>query len=157
MDNDEERLLALEQNVASLQERVVALEAATHLASLSQSPSLPSADFGTLHLMQSRRGLPMSKMGVVELLSMQVLLILPGESMRGRWNVLCPGCCNSWVVNQRFSRRYLLRWEARFVSCYCKNCFRVPKPTNNSRKHWVFLRRVSLVSSPKRVVGSTPD
>ncbi len=63
MDNDEECLLALEQNVASLQERVVALEAATHLASLSQSPSLPSADFGTLHLMQSRQGSPYEQDG----------------------------------------------------------------------------------------------
>jgi ArsR family transcriptional regulator len=63
MDNDEERLLALERDIASLQERVVALEVARNLTSLSQSPSLPSADFGTLHLMQSRQGSPYEQDG----------------------------------------------------------------------------------------------
>jgi ArsR family transcriptional regulator, arsenate/arsenite/antimonite-responsive transcriptional repressor len=58
MDIDEERLLALEQDIVSLKERVIALEAAKNLSPLPQSSSIPSVDFGTLHLMQSRRGFP---------------------------------------------------------------------------------------------------
>nr|MBA2394014.1 hypothetical protein [Ktedonobacteraceae bacterium] len=56
MSVDEERMLALEQTIASLQERVAALEAARSSAPLSLPPSLPTEDFGTLHLMQSRQG-----------------------------------------------------------------------------------------------------
>jgi ArsR family transcriptional regulator len=58
MDSDEERLLALERDIASLQKRMVALESAMKPAPLLPSPSLPLADFGTLHLMQSRQGFP---------------------------------------------------------------------------------------------------
>jgi Helix-turn-helix domain len=63
MDIDEERLLALEQDIASLQERVVVLEAVRNPTPLPQSPVIPSGDFGTLHLMQSRQGFPYEQDG----------------------------------------------------------------------------------------------
>lgn len=62
MSVDEERMLILEQTIASLQERVAALEAA-RTAPLSLPPSLPTEDFGTLHLMQSRQGFPYEQDG----------------------------------------------------------------------------------------------
>ncbi len=58
MSTDEERMLTLEQNVASLQERLAVLEAARNPSPLSPLPSLPSEDFGILHMMQSRQGFP---------------------------------------------------------------------------------------------------
>jgi DNA-binding transcriptional ArsR family regulator len=56
MDRDEERILALEQQITSLQERVVALETARNTPSITPATSIPSTDFGTLQLMQSRQG-----------------------------------------------------------------------------------------------------
>ncbi len=56
MSTDEERLFALEQQVTSLQERVAALEGARNTSPVPLAPPIPSTDFGTLHLMQSRQG-----------------------------------------------------------------------------------------------------
>jgi DNA-binding transcriptional ArsR family regulator len=59
MNKDEERLLILEQQLASLQERVTVLEAVKNVSPTSDTTStssFPSTDFGTLHLMQSRQG-----------------------------------------------------------------------------------------------------
>jgi ArsR family transcriptional regulator, arsenate/arsenite/antimonite-responsive transcriptional repressor len=56
MDIDDERMLTLEQQIASLQERVATLEAARDIPSLLLASSVPAADFSTLYLMQSRQG-----------------------------------------------------------------------------------------------------
>lgn len=56
MDIDEERMLILEQGIASLQERVDVLEAARNTSPIPPASAISSEDFGTLHLMQSRQG-----------------------------------------------------------------------------------------------------
>jgi ArsR family transcriptional regulator len=63
MSTDEERVLALEQDIASLKERMTALEAARNTSPVPPAPSIPSTDFGTLHLMQSRQGSPYEQDG----------------------------------------------------------------------------------------------
>ncbi len=56
MGSDEERMFILEQEIASLRERVTALEATRNTSPISSTASIPSEDFGTLQLMQSRQG-----------------------------------------------------------------------------------------------------
>lgn len=63
MSKDDERLSALEQAVASLHERLIAVEANVNTSSVPPVSSIPSTDSGTLHLMQSRQGFPYEQDG----------------------------------------------------------------------------------------------